>query len=129
MLADGLSKKINGVENDKDTTSKDIDFHVNEVKLQVPVSDSAWKIFQDETGKDERLSQLRDALQKGKVLPEYKHHQSQLNVLDGIIFMANRILVPTSLRKKMLELIQKLKTTQKLRAEKSEIAILNMKQA
>jgi hypothetical protein len=103
QLADGLSKYAN--EKSGDDLSKEVEFHVNEVKLQVPVSDSMWSIFKNETDKDTRLCQLRDAIQEGKILSEFKSIQSKLSVLNGIIFMTNRVFVPESLRKQMLEKI------------------------
>ena len=62
-----------------DELAKEIELHVNEVKTQVPVSDNMWVVFADE------------GISKS------------LNVIDGVIFKSDRIYVPDTMQKDMIE--------------------------
>ena len=66
MLADSLSKKVHTDDSTVDST-QDIDIHVNEVRQQVPVSDTMWTKLQLETSQDTDLNKLRDDIHKGNI--------------------------------------------------------------
>ena len=104
MLADALSKQNAGAVQDKSVLSDEIDMYVNEIREQVPVSDDMWLTFQRETAKDPELLELKKGIESGK----YKQGQfdnslrSRFHIIDGVIFMSNRIYVPKTLRDDMI---------------------------
>jgi hypothetical protein len=72
---------------------------------------------------DEEITQLRYAIRKGtsfENLPNYKHVKDELSVLGKLVLRGTRIVIPASLRKKLLKLAHEghqgiVKTKQRLR--------------
>ena len=59
---------------------------------------------------DEELLELRDVIINGQELDterlsHYKRYMGEFTVLDGVIFNGNRILIPRSLRKEVLDVL------------------------
>lgn len=64
-----------------------------------------------ETGKDVQLQQVIRAIQEGwsrETYPMIKHYyqvRDELSVIDGIVFKGDRVVIPSSMRKEMLDII------------------------
>ena len=82
----------------------------------VPMGPDRIKDIKEETSKDETLSVLKEVIQKG--LPEdkedvpvqilaYYNVRDELSVQDGLVFRGERLVIPISLRKRMLSLVHK----------------------
>lgn len=108
ILADALSRAQLNVKND----DPDINASILDIKLSENMSDSRKQEFIDETKKDLELRTVLKLLkdgwpdEKSKVLEEAKpYHTFKDNLYesDGLLFNNDRVVVPKSLRKIMLD--------------------------
>ena len=97
-----------------DNMEEDIALHVHLLTSSLPVSKSKLEEIKDVTADDQSLRELKETIKSG--WPETKAQapasirvywdvRSELSELDGIILKSERILVPSSMRKEMLERI------------------------
>ncbi|GBO00517.1 hypothetical protein AVEN_3736-1 [Araneus ventricosus] len=109
-LADTLSRA-----NMKETGGDDPEMLnvVHSVSKLLPMSESRFKQFQKATEEDKELQMLFEYFKKGwpekevvqkNLLPYYKV-KNDLYCIDGLIFLNDKIIVPTILRQDMLMLI------------------------
>lgn len=105
-IADALSRAFNNYQNKKDTDSS-----LNEVVHSVNMSDTRISEFQTETQNDAVLKDLVTKIQEGwptskqKVPDSLKFYWSKKNEIyfeNGLLFYNHRIIVPMSLRHKMV---------------------------
>ena len=93
---------------------KEVDLHVHTVTSNVPATKSKLDELREATANDKMLRDLREIIKSG--WPETKSHapvntreywdiRDELSEIDGIIFKGDRIVVPPSQRKEMLERI------------------------
>jgi len=105
ILADALSRgKPPKKQSD---TEQELTIHVNLVKKYMPVSDYMWNALAEETEKDVTLRQVKKDIRDGtshKCRP-YHNFINDLSIIDGVIIKSNRVVVPTSLRRRMLHII------------------------
>ena len=73
----------------------------------MPVSDDTWKIIAEDTNKNEILHQLKTNIISGSIVhcSHYYNFLQELSIVDGVIIKSNRVVVPTSLRGRMLQII------------------------
>ena len=92
------------------------DLEVNEVQLtaRLPISQERYSEFQQATAADPTLKALSTVVQHGwpchkQELPlavsEYWSCRDEISEVDGLLFKAQKLIVPQSKRKEMLELI------------------------
>ncbi|KAB0794830.1 hypothetical protein PPYR_11669 [Photinus pyralis] len=90
---------------------EDITLHINMLKSCLEVSPETLESFRKETQNDEELQTIVKLCQTGWPLaksnlpPETKPYykfQEEINVLDGLVFKGNNLVVPKALRSKML---------------------------
>lgn len=109
-IADALSRNKNGaIEEDIE-----INFQVAKIRSTLPMSNRAFKEFQEETGKNELLQILRNKIKEGwnegmndfhDTIKCYEHVKDELWEHLGLIWKGEQLIVPRSLRKRMLQLI------------------------
>ncbi|KAJ8035047.1 hypothetical protein HOLleu_22132 [Holothuria leucospilota] len=87
---------------------------VSVVKELTPISSGKFKEFKRETAKDPNLAVVCKVVQDGRpehsqkcpvVAKPYCTVREELTVVDGVLFIASKIIVPQSLRKEMLSKI------------------------
>ena len=93
---------------------EEITLQIHLIQSSLPVSKPKLEEIREETAKDESLKDLIEIIKRG--WPETKAYVSnstrmywdvrdELSELNGIILRGERILIPTSMRKEMLERI------------------------
>ena len=107
ILADALSR--GRPPKKKSDTEEEISIHVNLVKKSMPVSDVMWKTIAEETDNDDTLRRVKSRINNDNDSTEscspYHNFLQELSVVDGVIIKSNRVVVPTSLRQRMLQII------------------------
>ncbi len=115
FTADTLSRSCRPSNAAADSSSDEcVQAYVDMVVSSLPVSQQRYDEIRRETNKDKTLQVLKVAIQSG--WPEYKHAcpreiceyfnvRAELNVIDDVIFKGDRIVIPRSLRRHMLEKI------------------------
>lgn len=107
-IADLLSRYFNKDNDEGDTEGLDLD----EVVHSLNISNEKRKNFQEETSKDPELKLLKEILLNGwpnnkKVLGEkiryYYRFKDNIFLDDSLIFLDDRVIVPTALRSDILE--------------------------
>lgn len=111
-VADTLSRNYS-----EDTTvnlSDKVELQVHFVLANVPVSDCRLHEIRTETQKDKMLSKLMEIIDEGwphlrrqchSSVIEFWNYRDELSVIDGIIFKADKIVIPLSMRSYMLNAI------------------------
>ncbi|KAK7093228.1 hypothetical protein V1264_007018 [Littorina saxatilis] len=113
VVADLLSRSPASTEADTSRT-EDISSHVSVVYASWPVSDTKLKQIREETAKDVNLKTAFDYTVAG--WPEYKQDvmlaardfftiRGELSVCDGLLIKGDRIVIPFSMRKEILDRI------------------------
>lgn len=111
-VADTLSRK--SITSNDNSLSEGMDVQVHTVLSSIPVSDNRLKEIQAETRKDEQLTLLEAAIQEGwpeerqscpQSIREFWNHRDELSKINGILFKGEKIIIPASLRDRMLEKI------------------------
>ena len=113
LLADALSRAYLS-ETEVDLLEDEVEGHVCMVKLELNATPNKIKEFVNETDKDTTLKELKELILNGwpnsnkkvknnlKIFCPYK---SELNIVDGLIFKNNCLVVPKSLQQEMLNRI------------------------
>lgn len=107
FIADALSRAAHG---DAQTsgTEKDIAVQVDMVYAALPATQEQLTRIATETAEDPVLGKviknLQDGWTKGSCV-QYYHLQSELSVVEGLLLKGDRIVVPTSMRREMLQRI------------------------
>ena len=112
LLADALSRAY--INNEKLNLEKEIEAQVCLLEESFPISLSKKEEFINETKHDDEMCLLAKFINDGwpnnkkdvpdKIKQNY-NYANELSVINGLIFKSNRLVVPKSLRKNMLELI------------------------
>jgi len=99
-LSRGLRRKV---------TQNKRSIHVNLVKKTMPLSDDKWRTIAEETDKDETSHQVKANIINSSIAHCSLYHNflQELSIIDGVIIKSNRVAVTTSLRGRMLQIIQK----------------------
>jgi hypothetical protein len=88
-----------------------VKIHVTTFMNSLPVADYKKKEMREETEKDPELKKLKEQIligfpankhQVDTDIRQYFQYNEELSVIDGIIFKADTILIPKSMRKEML---------------------------
>lgn len=107
-IADALSRAY------IDSDSSDDDTFDVCMLQQMPISDDKWTQIQENTRQDITLQDLLAVTLNGWPehrwqLPEgakpYWNYRDEISVYDGVLFKSDRVIVPTNMRKDMLNLI------------------------
>lgn len=111
-VADTLSRA--SVKTDTQVGSENeemVKIHVATFMNSLPVADNRKQEMREETDKDPELKKLKEQILKGfpadkyqvdAEIRQYFQYNEELSVIDGIIFKADKILIPKSMRKEML---------------------------
>jgi hypothetical protein len=92
------------------------DMYINGIHLigHMPIAPEMYAKFQKETAEDEELQQLQDVIFEGwpelksdlaHSLRPYWTFRDEISVIDGLMYKENKIVVPKSLQKEMLDKI------------------------
>ncbi len=106
-VADALSR-ASLCHTDKSSTENYVQIHVDCVVSQIPVSRQKWVEFADATASDSILQEVICKIKSpgDDTLPSpYQHFRDELSVIDGVLLKGRRIVVPSTKRQQMNELI------------------------
>ena len=112
-IADTLSRAYLTASSD-DTDHEDIELAVHTMIQNLPVSDAKLTQLQSATESDEQLQQLSTMIRNGwpnnisnvpMILREYWKVKHKLHVADKLIFVNNRIVIPSCMRTEILKCI------------------------
>lgn len=112
--ADTLSRAVDKKESANSEKCADIQAYVDMVMTSIPVTADRTEQIRNETIKDATLRVLKDTIQKGwpntkshcpKTIQDYWSYRDELTVVDDIILKGTKFVIPSSLRKLMLQKI------------------------
>lgn len=114
LIADALSRSF--LKETKDTLVPDLE--VNEITLtaHLPVSPEKYEDMKKATAEDPVLTALQDAVLDGWPdnkanipvdIRAYCSSKDEISCVDGLLFKGNKLIVPSTLRPQMLEIIHK----------------------
>lgn len=112
--ADTLSRAVDKQEKPGKEKCADIQAYVDMIMASLPASSKRTEQIRQETEKDETLKELKRMIKQG--WPEYKSDcplrvqdywtcKTELSVVDNIVFKGNKFVIPSSMRKEMLQKI------------------------
>ena len=118
FTADALSRAFHQSESSKAEPSitEEVEAYVNTIVTPLPVATTRLDEIKEETLKDPNLLKPANTIMKGwpderKHWPpectDYWNFREKLTVVDSIIFKGNRIVIPASLQKNMLQQMHK----------------------
>ncbi|CAC5360353.1 unnamed protein product [Mytilus coruscus] len=92
------------------------DIEINEIQLKahLPISPEKYELFKKQTESDEILQQMKKINEEGwpmkkEELPEdlkmYWQFRNEITCIDNLLYKGLKLIIPTSLRKEMLQLI------------------------
>ncbi|VDI70439.1 Hypothetical predicted protein [Mytilus galloprovincialis] len=92
------------------------DIEINEIQLNahLPISPEKYELFKKQTESDEILQQMKKINEEGwplkkEELPEdlkmYWQFRNEITCIDNLLYKGLKLIIPTSLRKEMLQLI------------------------
>ncbi|XP_063404228.1 uncharacterized protein K02A2.6-like [Mytilus trossulus] len=92
------------------------DIEINEIQLNahLPISPEKYELFKKQTESDEILQQIKKINEEGwplkkEELPEdlkmYWQFRNEITCIDNLLYKGLKLIIPTSLRKEMLQLI------------------------
>ena len=111
-VADTLSR--NFVADTFPDLSKGMEAHIHSVMTNLPISDRKLQEIKNESDNDEQFQLLREVILQGwpesrrdcpPSIQEYWNHRDELSINDGIILKCEKVLIPHSLRSKILDCI------------------------
>ncbi len=111
-LADALSR--NFLPDTYPELSEGMDAHVRSVVNNVPFSANRLDEIRNATNSDTRFQNLKNVIKYGwpderrscqPSVIEFWNHRDQLSVAEDIIFKGDKIVIPMSLRKSMVEVV------------------------
>ena len=114
FIADTLSRAYLPAKGEQQELSEDIEVMVHSMVTEIPASPEKIEELKKETAKDEALSQLKKQMIEG--WPNHKHEVPQniaiywnirhdLSEAEGLIFKDHQLVIPTAMRRDMLNLI------------------------
>ena len=110
--ADTLSRAVDPTAKPASRLEDDVEAYVNMVTTTVPVAPTRIEQIREDTQKDEDLQELIKVITEGwpeetrectAKTREYWNVRAELTVIDGIIYKGQKILIPKSMRRLMLE--------------------------
>ena len=112
FIADTLSRAYLPAKGEQQELNEDIEVMVHSIVTEIPASPEKLEELKKETAKDEALSQLK----KQMGWPNHKHEVPQniaiywsirhdLSEAEGLIFKYHQFVIPTAMRRDMLDLI------------------------
>ncbi|KAJ8339615.1 hypothetical protein SKAU_G00364010 [Synaphobranchus kaupii] len=107
FIADTLSRAAPCVAQTSES-EEDVALHVDMVYAALPATQEQLSKIAKETSEDPVLRKVMRHLQEGWIkgsCKQYYHIQSELSVVDGLLLKGDRIVVPTSMRREMLNRI------------------------
>ena len=118
FTADALSRAFHQPESSKTEPSitGEVEAYVNGIVTSLPVATTRLDEIKEETPKDPNLLKLANTIltcwsdERKHCPPEctdYWNFREELTVVDSIIFKGNRIVIPASIQKNMLQQIHK----------------------
>ncbi len=116
ITADTLSRATEKgtPEEEMEILSLEVEFHVYTVLNTMPIADYRVEEVKEETAKDEEMIKLKNTVLSGwpasksdcdPAVVEYWNVRDELSVAEGLILKGSRIVIPKSLRSKMLKKI------------------------
>ena len=111
-VADTLSR--NFVQDTFPEFAKGMNAHVHTILSSIPISDCKLEEVRRETELDEQLQLLRDTILDGwpdarnscpPKIVDFWNHRDELSYIDGLLLKGSKIVIPRSLRTKILESI------------------------
>lgn len=111
-VADSLSR--NFVDDTFPGLSKDMEAQVHSVLANLPISDRKLKEIETESDNDKQFQLLKHTILNGwpecrrdcpPQIIEFWNHRDELSVTNGILLKGTKVLIPCSLRAKILECI------------------------
>eukprot|EP00105_Crassostrea_gigas_P044027 XP_019928175.1 PREDICTED: uncharacterized protein K02A2.6-like [Crassostrea gigas] len=111
-VADSLSR--NFVDDTFPGLSKDMEAQVHSVLANLPISDRKLKEIETESDNDKQFQLLKHTILNGwpecrrdcpPQIIEFWNHRDELSVTNGILLKGTKVLIPRSLRAKILECI------------------------
>ena len=114
VVADTLSRSTDPsykASRDETKAVEEMDYHISEVMRVLPISQNLRTKILEEISKDDTIKQLHDTIIQGWPTRKdqctgqirfYWSMQEELTVMDGLIFKGNRLLIPNSMQKEML---------------------------
>lgn len=109
VVADTLSRATYPQAECTSTTEEEVQIHVNMVRAYLPVSEEKWKQFADETAKDQEIQNvirhINNGWSRGPFPKPYYNFRDELTVINGVVLKGQRLVVPSTMRKEMLEKI------------------------
>ena len=111
-VADTLSRRY--VSDTYPELSEGMDLHVHTVLSSLPISDRKMKEIKAHTEQDPQMDQLKQVILKGwpeerHLCPEqvldYWNFRDELTVVDSLMLKGQKIVIPSALRPKMLEIL------------------------
>ena len=114
FIADTLSRAYLPAKGEQQELNEDIEVMVHSMVTEIPASPEKIEELKKETAKDEALSQLKKQMIEG--WPNHKHEVPQniaiywnirhdLSEAEGLIFKDHQLVIPTAMRRDMLNLI------------------------
>lgn len=113
-LADTLSRAYNPKQEETNDLHAEMEVMVHTLVENIPMSAVRREQIQTATAADETMSILRQQIRHGWpeyrrdapiVIQQYWHQRDELHEAEGIMFLADKIVVPASLRQQMLKVI------------------------
>ncbi|KAJ8004278.1 hypothetical protein DPEC_G00157150 [Dallia pectoralis] len=107
VLADTLSRapELNS-DTAENTTTEEVETHINMVTVSLPVSDTMLQQIATETTEDPILQKVSHCVNNGwskGVSPQYFLVWTELCLTKGLLLRKNRIVIPQTMRKDMLQ--------------------------
>jgi hypothetical protein len=108
IVADTLSRAVNPEARPQEVESS---LHVEVIKKTYSVSDPMWEKIKLHTLKDTEFQVIMRAVHRGwddseaRALKPYYHFRALIAEVDGVLVKGSKILIPSALRKEMLEKI------------------------
>ena len=114
FIADTLSRAYLPAKGEQQELNEDIEVMVHSMVTEIPASPEKIEELKKETAKDEALSELKKQMIEG--WPNHKHEVPQniaiywnirhdLSEAEGLIFKDHQLVIPTAMRRDMLNLI------------------------
>ena len=115
IIADALSRAyLTDKDTNKNQTNDEIEGFVHAVINRIPVSEEGLEQIRKETARDETMQTLRSTIRTGwpetrkqvsSTIQEFWNYRDELTKVQGILLMQDKIIIPPSLREKMLQKI------------------------
>lgn len=111
-IADTLSRATPKMQRQTSQEEEILNVHCNHFMQNIPVSQDKLEEIKKETLEDTEMNQLRKQILKGwpankhevdKDIKQYFQYNEELSTIDGLIFKADKIIIPKTMRKEMLK--------------------------